>query len=98
MITANLNISRHQVWNLRVGAAEHDVYARALYIVVDDVKWPGSIPPAYCLRLGADVVNVGDVRIDDGGFSAVQTDSALKLLCFKAVNPQTIQYQVVWHG
>jgi hypothetical protein len=41
---------------------------------------------------------VGNVRVNDGGFSAVQADSALNLLCLKPVNPQTIQYQMVWYG
>src|SRR5215208_3597559 len=98
MINANLNIGGHQVRNLRVGAAEHQVYAGSLHIIVDEVKRPGSIPSTDCLRFGADVMNFGHVRVDDGGFGAVQADSALDYLGFKSVDPQSIEDQMMWYG
>ena len=58
----------------------------------------GPIPSADSLRFDIQGVNVGDVRIDDRGFSTVQTDSALKVLSLKSVNPQTIEDQVMRHG
>jgi hypothetical protein len=98
MISPNLDISGHEVWNLRVGASEHQIYARSLHIVVDDVERSGSIPAANCLRLGTDLMYVGDIRVNEGGFSTVENNSALNLLCFKSVNPQTIQYQMMRHA
>src|SRR4026209_2078213 len=98
MITPNLDVRRHEVWNLRIGAAEHYVFSRTFYVVVDDVIRPGTVPSAYCLRVCGDSMDVGDVRVDYRGFSAVQADSPLKLLRCEAVNPQTIEDQMMRHA
>src|SRR5262249_46134656 len=79
-IAANLDIRRHEVLYLRIGASEHDVFGGGFKVVIDDVKGSGSVPATNCLRVGGDSVDIGDVRVDDGSFRTVEADAALKLL------------------
>src|SRR5262245_4188004 len=63
-IQAELYVGGDDVRNRRRGPAKHTVLARALQVVVDDLERPRPVPTADGLRVGADLVDVGDVRID----------------------------------
>ena len=62
------------------------------------MKGARPIPAADRLGFDADGVNIGDVGVADRALSAVQAHPALHVLCVKAVNVTTINYEVVGHG
>src|SRR5262245_23952118 len=72
IVTAELDVRRNEVGDRRISAAEHEILARAFEIIVDDLKGTGAIPSADGLGIGAPLVAVRDVRVNDGGRGAVE--------------------------
>ncbi len=75
MVLPDLDVGRHETVNRGVRAAEHDVLARPLQMVVDDLEGTGPVPAHDGLGVGADLLEVGQVGIDDRQGHAVQRDA-----------------------
>src|SRR5439155_14643882 len=76
VITTDLDVRRHEVGDRRVAAAEHDILAGRLQIVVDDLEGPWATPAHDGLGVLRLVLEVGEVGIDDGERFAVECDAA----------------------
>jgi hypothetical protein len=76
VIAANLDVGGREVGQARIAASEHDVLARRLQIVVDDLERPRPAPSPHRLRVFSPAFEVGDVGVDDGGGAAVERDAA----------------------
>ena len=81
MVAAEHDVRRHQAVHRRQRAAEHEVLARCLEIVVLDQERPGAAPAGDRLRVLAGRLDVGDVGADDDRRGAVQRDAALLAAC-----------------
>ena len=64
------------IFDVAVGAAEHDVFARGFEEVVSDGVVAGAVPSADGLGVLVIAVNVGDVGVFDGGGAAIESESA----------------------
>src|SRR5262245_41721427 len=76
VVTTELDVRRHEVVDRRIGAAEDEILAGALEIVVDDLERAGPIPAADGLGIGALLVAIRDVRVNHGGRGAVERYAA----------------------
>src|SRR5215475_1731053 len=72
VVQSELDVGRDQVLNRRLSPAEHNVLARALQVVVDDLKRPRSVPSANRLRVESFAMAVRDVRINHRRAGAVE--------------------------
>src|SRR5438034_2389331 len=80
VVSADLDIRRHEVGDRRVGAAEHDVFAGGLEVVVHDLEWAGAVPAHDGLGVEVLILEVGEGGIDDGeGFAVERYPSAAGL-------------------
>jgi hypothetical protein len=75
MVVDDLDVGGHESGYRRIGAAEHDVFAGRLEIVIGDPERPGAVPAADRLRIGANFLEVGQVRIDDRRLPRIDRDS-----------------------
>ena len=71
VVSANLDIRRHEVDNRWKRTAKHDVLAGGGEIVVHDLERAGSVPPADRLGINANPMDIRNVCVDDGGIGAV---------------------------
>src|SRR6266508_2882599 len=76
VVVAELDVGRDQVLDSGVRAAEDEVLARAFEVVVDDLEGAGAVPTGDGLRVRAELMTLGDVRVDDGGRGAVERDAS----------------------
>src|SRR5262245_51498194 len=97
VVAPELDVRRRQVYDFRIGAAEHKILARALEIVIDDLERARAVPAADRLRISANLVTVGDVRVNDRGRGAVERNAAAQSDRAIAVNVESVQDQVVRH-
>src|SRR5262245_30618578 len=94
-IQAELYVGGDHVRNRRRGPAKHNVIARALQVVVDDLARPRPVPTADGVRVGADLVDVGDVRINYRRAGGIDQDAAPDIAAGVAVNKAAVDDQVV---
>src|SRR5262249_41210282 len=85
----------NQVLYAGVRAAEHDVLPGAFEIIVDDFERARSIPTANGLRIGADLVDFGDIGIDDSGRSAIDVNPASRVFSGVTMNITAVDDQVI---
>jgi len=97
VVAADLDVGGHEVHDGGIGAAEHDVLAGSLQVVVDDPEGSRPIPAADGLRVSADLVHVADVRVNDGRPGAVHRDAPPQVRGRSAVNVHPVEDQVVRH-
>src|SRR5215204_44138 len=97
MVTPDLDIGRNQVADGGQGAAKEDVFSRSFEIIVDDVKRTRAVPRTQRLSVETTRVNVGDMGVADGYFSAVDTNTTLHVPGGKAVNIRAIDNNIVRH-
>jgi hypothetical protein len=97
MIPSKDDVGGHQVRNRRIGAADHEVLARALEIVVLNQVGPWPVVATDRLRVLTDAFAVGDIGIDNRGVPAVERDAALLAELRVAVHIEPIQYERMRH-
>src|SRR5262245_55935671 len=95
MVATELDVRRNEVRDRRISAAEHEILPCAFEIVVYDLEWAGAIPAADGLGIGALLVAVGDVRVNDRGRGAVERYAAPKGGRRAAMDIDPVKYQVV---
>src|SRR5262249_6704179 len=95
MVVAKFDVGLNQVLNRWVGPAQHEVLARAFQIVIDDLKWPGAVPSGDRLRIGADLVDVGDVRINYRRAGGIDHYAAPRVISSVAVNIAAVNDQIM---
>ena len=95
VIAPDFDVRRHEVRNRRIGAAEQHVLAGAFKVVVDDLEGAGTAPAGEGLRVGADLLAIRDVRVDDGRGPRVQRNRAPEATLGIAVQVGPIEDQVV---
>jgi hypothetical protein len=95
VVVHHLDVGGHEVRHRRVGAAEHHVLARGLEVVVGDAERSGAVPPGHGLRIGADLLEVGDVGIDHGHVAAVEGDATAAALVGIAVHVAAVDDDVM---
>ena len=61
VVPPDLDVRRDEVRDRRIGAAEHHVLARRLEVVVHDAEGSRPVPAGDGLRVGADLLEVGEV-------------------------------------
>ena len=80
----------------RVGAAEHHVLARRLEVVVHDAERPRPVPARDRLRVGADLLEVGEVASRPSTTSrAFERDAPPRAAVAVAVDVAALEDQVV---
>src|SRR3978361_1771261 len=78
-VAADGDVARNEIGNGGISAAEQDVLARGLEIVVLDQIGPATVPAADRLRIDAYAVDVADRRVDDRRIGAVERHSAAQV-------------------
>src|SRR6267142_2489545 len=95
MVSANLDIRRHQIGNRRIRATEQNDLASALQIIVHYMKGPGTVPAGNGLSLVARTRKSRDVRINNGSFGAVQRKASPRAIQSSRMHVTTIKIQVM---
>src|SRR5262245_22006450 len=95
VVQSELDVGGDHVLNRRLGPTEHNVLPRAFQVVVDDFERPRPVPTADGLRVGADLVDVGDVRIDYRRAGGIDHYAAPDITAGVAVNIAAVDDQVV---
>ena len=98
MIAADLDVRRHEVRDRRIGAAEHHVLARRLQVVVDDPERPRPVPAGDRLGVRADLLEVGEMRVDDRDIPRIQRDAPAGALRLVAMEIAALEGDVVRQG
>src|SRR5215510_1712183 len=93
-IQAELYVRGDHARNRRRGSAKHNILARGLQVVVDDLEWPRRVPTADGLRIGADLMDVGDVRINYRRPGGTEPYAAPDIAGGVAVNIAAVDYQI----
>ena len=96
-IVADDDLRRRELEDRRIGAAEHDVLARRLEVVVLDRVGAGPVPAGDCLRVLADRLDVAHVAADDRRLGGVEGDGALLPAIGVAMHVEAIERQVRRH-
>src|SRR6185369_142639 len=97
VIVANLDVRGNHTVDEGIVAAEDEILARALDVVVDDLVRSRSSPPSDRLRITTCLVTVTDVGIDDCARRTVERNAATDAARGGAVDVQTIEHDVVGH-
>src|SRR5215510_3356510 len=95
VVQSELDVGGDQVRERRLGPAKHDVLPGALQVVVDDLERPRPVPSANRLRVGADLVDVGDVRVNDRDAGGIDHYSPPRVTISGAMNIAAVDDQVV---
>jgi hypothetical protein len=95
VVAADLDVGGHEVRDRRIGAAEHNVLAGPLQVVIDDPIGTGTVPTPDRLAILTVQLDICDVTLDDSGVGAVQGDAPLQSALRRAVDVAAIQEQVV---
>src|SRR6185369_6353730 len=72
VIPSHYNVRPHEILDVRIAAAEHDVLTGPLQVVVADFERTGAPPAENRLGVSSDLLKVGEVRVDDGQVPPVQ--------------------------
>ena len=75
VVVSDVDVGGHQVADRGIGATEHDVLAGSFQMVVDDLEGTGPVPAHDGLGVGAGLLEIGQVGIDDREGLAVQRDA-----------------------
>ena len=94
VVLAEFDIRRHEVRDARIRAAEQDVLAGALQIVVHDLERSGTVPAGDRLAVGADLVVIGQIRIHDRRAGAVHQDPPADVTGGRAVDVAAVEDDV----
>ena len=97
MITADLDVGRDETLDGGIRAAEQEVLASALQVVVDDLERPGAVPARNGLGVRRHLVSIRDVRVDDGGGGTVQRDAAPEIYVRGPMDVHPIEDEIVRH-
>jgi hypothetical protein len=95
MVTADLDVSRDQVADGGISTTEHHVLTRRLEVIVDDLEGTRAVPARDGLRVSANLLEVRQVGIDDGGSPGIERYAAARPLHGIAVEVGTVDNDVV---
>ena len=94
VVAANLDVGGREIPDDRVASPEQQILAGGFQVVVVDLERAGAGPPGDGLRIGADRLEVREVRVDDRRMPGVHRDPAPRACLGIAVQVATIEDQV----
>src|SRR5581483_7587230 len=77
MISADFDVGRQDVLDDGRRSAEADRFTARFNVIVNDVVGSGTGPACNGLRVLPGALEIGQVRIADGGIASLERDSAL---------------------
>lgn len=83
MIVPHFNIGRDEVGDGRRGAAEENIFAGSLQVIVQNFEWPRSVRTADGVGVVTDAVNIGYIGIYDGCVGAIEQYAAFHNCCIR---------------
>src|SRR5213594_2313088 len=96
VVAEDLDVRGHEIADRRIDAAEHDVLAGALEVVVGDLERAGPVPARDGLGVSAHFLDVRDVGIDHRSVPAVERDAAAGPSARVAAKEAALDDHVVW--
>src|SRR5690606_36652184 len=95
MISPHLDVGWHQLGNTGLCAAKHHIFTSSLQIVVDNRKGARTVPASDGLRIRANFLEVGKVRIDYGRMSGIQSHSPASSQHRIPVDVTPVEYEMM---